>query len=257
MIFTRNVRPFHLLSWTCYYEQCLWTAEYPHKSSSVGEYCSYMWLASVSQQLCNGSQDLSRTAEEAGGERGEGGGSAAAGEDGAATAECVGGVSSGSTGVLSVASSSQEQLLDEHLEECPLCLLSQPRCHFPRLASCSHRTCSDCLRQYLRIEISESRVCIACPQCPETLAPLDVRAILDDRALLERFEEYQLRRFLAADLDTRWCPAPDCRWESEPQSWIESSTRKSQSQILTKKIFLGNKDNYLTTLREDNLMTVE
>ncbi|KAG8011265.1 E3 ubiquitin-protein ligase RNF19A, partial [Nibea albiflora] len=166
-------------------------------------------------------QDLNITAEEAGdskgsgGERGEGGGRPAAaevGEGGAATAECVGGVSSGSTGVLSLSSSSQEQLLDEHLEECPLCLLSQPRCHFPRLTSCSHRTCSDCLRQYLRIEISESRVGIACPQCPETLAPLDVRAILDDRALLERFEEYQLRRFLAADPDTRWCPAPDCSY---------------------------------------------
>ncbi|KAM7395481.1 hypothetical protein PAMA_006976 [Pampus argenteus] len=161
------------------------------------------------------------TAEEAGelrtsgAERGEGGGPPAAaevGKDDGATAECVGGVSSGSTGVLSLSSSSQDQLLDEHLEECPLCLLSQPRCHFPRLTSCSHRTCSDCLRQYLRIEISESRVGIACPQCPETLAPLDVRAILDDRALLERFEEYQLRRFLAADPDTRWCPAPDCSY---------------------------------------------
>ncbi|XP_028253241.1 E3 ubiquitin-protein ligase RNF19A isoform X1 [Parambassis ranga] len=164
-------------------------------------------------------QDL--TAEEAGesgasgAERGEGGGQPAAaevGESGATTCECAGGVSSGSTGVLSLSSSSQEQLLDEHLEECPLCLLSQPRCHFPRLTSCSHRACSDCLRQYLRIEISESRVGIACPQCPETLAPLDVRAILDDRALLERFEEYQLRRFLAADPDTRWCPAPDCSY---------------------------------------------
>ena len=128
-----------------------------------------------------------------------GGGSDAAGADG------------GSADVLSLSSSSQEQLLDEHLEECPLCLLSQPRCHFPRLTSCSHRACSDCLRQYLRIEISESRVGIACPQCSEALAPMDVRAILDDRALLERFEEYQLRRFLANDPDTRWCPAPDCR----------------------------------------------
>ncbi|XP_047430176.1 E3 ubiquitin-protein ligase RNF19B isoform X2 [Mugil cephalus] len=156
-------------------------------------------------------------------ERGEGGGPPAAAEagaadgaaaDGAAAAagECAGGAGSGSTGVLSLSSSSQDQLLDEHLEECPLCLLSQPRCHFPRLTSCSHRACSDCLRQYLRIEISESRVGIACPQCPETLAPLDVRAILDDRALLERFEEYQLRRFLASDPDTRWCPAPDCSY---------------------------------------------
>ncbi|XP_030576652.1 E3 ubiquitin-protein ligase RNF19B isoform X1 [Archocentrus centrarchus] len=164
-------------------------------------------------------QDL--TAEEAGesrvsgAEKGEGGGPPAAaevGENSTATVEFVGGVSRGSTGVLSLSSSSQDQLLDEHLEECPLCLLSQPRCHFPRLTSCSHRACSDCLRQYLRIEISESRVGIACPQCPETLAPLDVRAILDDRALLDRFEEYQLRRFLASDPDTRWCPAPDCSY---------------------------------------------
>ncbi|XP_011610411.2 E3 ubiquitin-protein ligase RNF19A isoform X1 [Takifugu rubripes] len=165
-------------------------------------------------------QGLNLTAEGAAesrasaGEKGEGGGAPAPAEAHASegAAECAGGVSSGSTGVLSLTSCSQEQLLDEHLEECPLCLLSQPRCHFPRLTSCSHRTCSDCLRQYLRIEISESRVGIACPQCPETLAPLDIHAILDDRALLERFEEYQLRRFLAADPDTRWCPAPDCSY---------------------------------------------
>ncbi|KAK5620453.1 hypothetical protein CRENBAI_023612 [Crenichthys baileyi] len=166
-------------------------------------------------------QDISLTAVDAG----KSGASGAEGAEGATvqvaaevgktstvTEACVGGASSGSTGVLSLASSSQEQLLDEHQEECPLCLLSQPRCHFPRLSSCSHRACSDCLRQYLRIEISESRVSVACPQCPEALAPLDVRAILDDQALLERFEEFQLRRFLAADADTRWCPAPDCSY---------------------------------------------
>ncbi|CAL8313974.1 unnamed protein product [Lota lota] len=135
------------------------------------------------------------------------------GEEAVATGECSdAAVDGGSADVLSLSSSSQDQLLDEHLEECPLCLLSQPRCHFPRLTSCSHRACSDCLRQYLRIEISESRVGIACPQCSEALAPIDVRAILDDQALLERFEEYQLRRFLAADPDTRWCPAPDCSY---------------------------------------------
>ncbi|XP_066533180.1 E3 ubiquitin-protein ligase RNF19A isoform X2 [Hoplias malabaricus] len=154
-------------------------------------------------------QDLSLSKREVGDENGDGGlakGDAAGIEQQAA--ECG---SSGSTGVLSLSSSSQEQLL-EHLVECPLCLLSQPRGHFPRLSSCSHRACADCLRQYLRIEISESRVGIACPQCPEALAPPDVRAILDDGALLERFEEFQLRRFLAADPDTRWCPAPDCSY---------------------------------------------
>ncbi|KAL6486269.1 hypothetical protein MHYP_G00056610 [Metynnis hypsauchen] len=157
----------------------------------------------------HGEQDPNLGERDGGGDTGEGGlvkGEAAGGEQQAA--ECG---SSGSTGVLSLSSSSQEQLL-EHLVECPLCLLSQPRGHFPRLSSCPHRACADCLRQYLRIEISESRVGIACPQCPEALAPPDVRAILDDSALLERFEEFQLRRFLAADPDTRWCPAPDCSY---------------------------------------------
>ncbi|KAM6954014.1 E3 ubiquitin-protein ligase RNF19B [Aplochiton taeniatus] len=130
------------------------------------------------------------------------------------SADCGDGrTSSASTGLLSLSSTSQEQLLDQqHLEECPLCLLSQPCGRFPRLSSCAHRACADCLRQYLRIEISESRVGIACPQCPEPLAPQDVQAVLDDQALLQRFEEYQLRRFLAADPDTRWCPAPDCSY---------------------------------------------
>ncbi|XP_029114485.1 E3 ubiquitin-protein ligase RNF19B [Scleropages formosus] len=140
---------------------------------------------------------------EAGGGRSEG---VAGGEDGEGLERSDG----SSTRVLSSSASSQEQLLD-HLE-CPLCLLSQPRCRFPRLSSCPHRSCLDCLRQYLRIEISESRVGIACPQCHEVLAPPDVHAILEDRALLERFEEFQLRRFLAADPDTRWCPAPDCSY---------------------------------------------
>ncbi|XP_051908769.1 E3 ubiquitin-protein ligase RNF19B isoform X1 [Hippocampus zosterae] len=135
-------------------------------------------------------------------------GGAAQAEDCAAAASTASGLPAG-TGP---AGGADVPAADEHLEECPLCLLSQPRRRFPTLLSCPHRTCADCLRQYLRIEISESRVGIACPQCPEALAPLDVRTILDDPALLERFEEYHLRRFLAADPDTRWCPAPDCSY---------------------------------------------
>ncbi|KAG5857122.1 hypothetical protein ANANG_G00015210 [Anguilla anguilla] len=34
--------------------------------------------------------------------------------------------------------------------------------------------------------------------------------ILADRALMEKYEEFMLRRWLVADPDCRWCPAPDC-----------------------------------------------
>lgn len=96
------------------------------------------------------------------------------------------------------------------LLECPLCLLRHSRESFPDIMTCHHRSCIDCLRQYLRIEISESRVNISCPECSERFNPHDIRIILGDRALMEKYEEFILRRWLVADPDCRWCPAPDC-----------------------------------------------
>ncbi|XP_067111962.1 E3 ubiquitin-protein ligase RNF19B [Osmerus mordax] len=98
----------------------------------------------------------------------------------------------------------------EGLLECPLCLVRQPPEQLPELLGCSHRSCLGCLRQYLRIEITESRVQLSCPECAERLVPRQVADILDDAALLEKYEEFLLRRCLASDPDCRWCPAPDC-----------------------------------------------
>ena len=39
---------------------------------------------------------------------------------------------------------------------------------------------------------------------------LDIRIILNNESLLEKYEDFMLRRVLAADPDSRWCPAPDC-----------------------------------------------
>lgn len=99
---------------------------------------------------------------------------------------------------------------ESDLLECPLCLVRQPAEQLPELLGCSHRSCLCCLRQYLRIEITESRVQLSCPECAEKLAPQQVADILDDGALLEKYEEFLLRRCLASDPDCRWCPAPDC-----------------------------------------------
>ncbi|KAM4687294.1 E3 ubiquitin-protein ligase RNF19A isoform 2-T2 [Discoglossus pictus] len=94
--------------------------------------------------------------------------------------------------------------------ECPLCLLRHSKDRFPEIMTCHHRSCADCLRQYLRIEISESRVNISCPECSERFNPYDIRLILNDELLMEKYEEFMLRRWLVADPDCRWCPAPDC-----------------------------------------------
>ncbi|XP_053718012.1 E3 ubiquitin-protein ligase RNF19A-like isoform X1 [Synchiropus splendidus] len=102
-------------------------------------------------------------------------------------------------------SSSSEEFL-----QCPLCLVRQKREHFPELVTCPHRSCLDCLREYLRIEILESRINIKCPECFECLNPQDIRIILEDPDLTGKYEEFMMRRFLAAEPDCRWCPAPDC-----------------------------------------------
>uniref|UniRef100_UPI00398EE4A2 E3 ubiquitin-protein ligase RNF19A n=1 Tax=Pristiophorus japonicus TaxID=55135 RepID=UPI00398EE4A2 len=107
-------------------------------------------------------------------------------------------------------SSSNEQLLGTL--ECPLCLLSQPRSQFPEIISCHHRSCLECLQQYLKIEITESRVNVACPECSELFHPSDIRMILNNGTLMEKYEEFMLRRYLASDPDARWCPAPDCSY---------------------------------------------
>ncbi|KAM4680631.1 E3 ubiquitin-protein ligase RNF19B-like isoform 2-T3 [Amazona ochrocephala] len=98
------------------------------------------------------------------------------------------------------------------LVECPLCLLPQLPEAFPTLASCKHRSCRACLEQYLRIAVSESRVQVACPHCPAALQPDDIHRLLAEPSLRARYEEFLLRRLLAADPSTRWCPAPNCSY---------------------------------------------
>ncbi|XP_061705201.1 E3 ubiquitin-protein ligase RNF19B-like isoform X1 [Cydia pomonella] len=94
--------------------------------------------------------------------------------------------------------------------ECPLCLLVFSANNMVRLAWCAHRCCEPCMRQYLAIEIFEARVPVSCPACQENIHPLDVRRIVDNPVLYDKYEEFSVRRALAADPDTRWCPAPDC-----------------------------------------------
>lgn len=105
-------------------------------------------------------------------------------------------------------STGQQPMGSKH--ECPLCLMEQPAENFPPIMTCHHRSCRDCLRQYLKIEITESRVNIACPECAERFHPNDIKDILSDNTLMDKYEQFMLRRVLVLDPDARWCPAPDC-----------------------------------------------
>ena len=95
-------------------------------------------------------------------------------------------------------------------QECPLCLTEWPIDSFPEISTCDHRSCLTCLQMYLRIEITESRINIACPECSEKFHPNDIKSILQDEVLMQKYEDFMVRRVLVADPDARWCPAPDC-----------------------------------------------
>lgn len=99
---------------------------------------------------------------------------------------------------------------ESHFVECPLCLTERKKEDFPIITTCEHRSCQPCLSQYLNIEITESRVSIACPQCSECFHPSDIKSILQNDELMRKYEEFALRRYLVADPDARWCPSPDC-----------------------------------------------
>eukprot|EP00092_Neocalanus_flemingeri_P085036 GFUD01106925.1.p1 GENE.GFUD01106925.1~~GFUD01106925.1.p1 ORF type:complete len:694 (-),score=136.18 GFUD01106925.1:148-2229(-) len=97
------------------------------------------------------------------------------------------------------------------VRECPLCMNECSPDQFPCLRNCPHLFCIVCLQQYVRIEIQEGRVNLKCPQCNEILHPNDIEMLVgEDSSLLYLYESLMLRRVLAADPDTRWCPAPNC-----------------------------------------------
>ncbi|XP_033727041.1 E3 ubiquitin-protein ligase RNF19A-like isoform X1 [Pecten maximus] len=96
------------------------------------------------------------------------------------------------------------------VRECPLCLTERQVEDFPEIMTCHHRSCITCLQTYLKIEITESRINISCPECTEKFHPNDIRLILQNDSLMGKYEDFMVRRVLVSDPDARWCPAPDC-----------------------------------------------
>lgn len=100
------------------------------------------------------------------------------------------------------------------MRECPLCMAEQTLEQFPHLRNCPHLFCMECLHTYVKIEIQEGRANLKCPQCTELMHPNDIAILLGDRYghLLTLYESLMLRRLLATDPDTRWCPRPNCTY---------------------------------------------
>ena len=115
--------------------------------------------------------------------------------------------------IISSTTNIHQQFNDHILETCALCCQEYPADQFERLTLCSHAYCRTCLKSYLKLEITEGRVTLNCPQndCPERIHPCDITRILAKQPeLIGKYEQFMVRRVLQSITDTRWCPAPDC-----------------------------------------------
>ncbi|UJR15776.1 hypothetical protein I4U23_002710 [Adineta vaga] len=117
--------------------------------------------------------------------------------------------------VINIIPTTTNQLHDNNhvLETCALCCHEYSHDQFERLTVCSHSYCRTCLKSYLKLEITEGRVTLNCPQsdCPERIHPCDISRILQHQPdLILKYEQFMVRRVLQSITDTRWCPAPDC-----------------------------------------------
>ncbi|XP_063689719.1 E3 ubiquitin-protein ligase RNF19B-like [Bolinopsis microptera] len=95
---------------------------------------------------------------------------------------------------------------------CCVCLMNKVKYEFPKLLSCSHRTCEECLRLYFKTRISTGSTNITCPNpgCYGTYTPKHVKMVLRNDHLHNKYQEFMVRKVLSNEPDCRWCPTPDC-----------------------------------------------
>lgn len=90
--------------------------------------------------------------------------------------------------------------------ECEICYSSND-CE--NLQMCQHRFCHSCLQLYLVDKIRNGcPALLECPHndCKQTIHPDDIKRILNDNQMYERYETFMLKRVLQKLPDTRWCP---------------------------------------------------
>lgn len=107
--------------------------------------------------------------------------------------------------VLTTITNFHSQLID-----CEICY-STNECE--NLQMCKHHFCQTCLQTYLIEKIRNgSLALLECPNgdCKQILHPNDIKRILNDQQMYERYETFMLKRVLQKMPDTRWCPYPNC-----------------------------------------------
>ncbi|UJR23239.1 hypothetical protein I4U23_026259 [Adineta vaga] len=102
-----------------------------------------------------------------------------------------------------------ERFLQEY-HECPICISSDiPGRDMIRLFKCNHAFCRQCLREYGQLQINTGSVeWLLCPhsECQLAMLPSEIKLIVNDNQLYEKYERLLLQKTLEQMLDVVWCP---------------------------------------------------
>jgi len=103
-----------------------------------------------------------------------------------------------------------DQQFKNRLQTCFICTEIIPGTDCIRLHRCGHFYCRICLNNYIQITFNNGKFGekLHCPQnqCKQPLLPTEVKQILQNDQLYERYERLTLQRSLELMNDITWCP---------------------------------------------------
>ncbi len=101
----------------------------------------------------------------------------------------------------------RNELFKDQSHECGVCFDIKDGARFVRF-ECGHAFCGECCRGLVRSTVSGGQIHVKCPHtdCRELLQPHEIKKIVDDDDLFERWTELTFKHAIANDPDFTHCP---------------------------------------------------
>src|SRR5207249_2777197 len=104
----------------------------------------------------------------------------------------------------------KEKLFQNQLQICLICADTIPGIECIHLYRCGHFYCRSCLNNYVTMTLENGQFGekLHCPQteCKQSLLPTEIKQILQNDDLYERYERLTLQHGLELMNDITWCP---------------------------------------------------
>ena len=104
----------------------------------------------------------------------------------------------------------EDKQFQNQLQTCLICSNTIPGNDCIRLHRCGHFYCRSCLNNYVQMTLKNGRFGekILCPQnhCQKPLLPNEIKQIIQDEQLYQRYERLTLQQALELMNDIIWCP---------------------------------------------------